>query len=217
MRLIIAEDDVLLREGIARILGEEGFDVVAQAGDRDDLVEKVRTLRPDVVVTDIRMPPTFTRDGIAAALQIRRELPDIAVIVLSQHIDTPGALELLSLGAERIGYLLKSRVMDLDEFLDSVQRVVAGGSSIDPEVISTLVRRGVRDHQDNGVGLLTPRRLEVLQLMAQGFSNARIARELGVTEKAVDRSIALIFQTLELPPSADEHRRVLAVVRYLNR
>ena len=217
MRLIIAEDDVLLREGIARILGEEGFDVVAQAGDRDDLVEKVRTLRPDVVVTDIRMPPTFTRDGIAAALQIRRELPDIAVIVLSQHIDTPGALELLSLGAERIGYLLKSRVMDLDEFLDSVHRVVAGGSSIDPEVISTLVRRGVRDHQDNGVGLLTPRRLEVLQLMAQGFSNARIARELGVTEKAVDRSIGLIFQTLELPPSADEHRRVLAVVRYLNR
>ena len=217
MRLIIAEDDVLLREGIARILGEEGFDVVAQAGDRDDLVEKVRAHRPDVVVTDIRMPPTFTRDGIAAALQIRRELPDIAVIVLSQHIDTPGALELLSLGAERIGYLLKSRVMDLDEFLDSVHRVVAGGSSIDPEVISTLVRRGVRDHQDNGVGLLTPRRLEVLQLMAQGFSNARIARELGVTEKAVDRSIGLIFQTLELPPSADDHRRVLAVVRYLNR
>ena len=163
------------------------------------------------------MPPTFTRDGIAAALQIRRELPDIAVIVLSQHIDTPGALELLSLGAERVGYLLKSRVMDLDEFLDSVQRVVAGGSSIDPEVISTLVRRGVRDHQDHGIGLLTPRRLEVLQLMAQGFSNGRIARELGVTEKAVDRSIGLIFQTLELPPSADEHRRVLAVVRYLNR
>jgi DNA-binding NarL/FixJ family response regulator len=217
VRLIIAEDDVLLREGIARILGDEGFEVVAQAGDRDDLVEKVRAHEPDVVVTDIRMPPTFTRDGIAAALQIRRELPDIAVIVLSQHIDTPGALELLSLGAERIGYLLKSRVLDLDEFLDSVQRVVAGGSSIDPEVISTLVRRGVRDHQDHGIGLLTPRRLEVLQLMAQGFSNARIARELGVTEKAVDRSIALIFQTLELPPSADEHRRVLAVVRYLNR
>jgi len=217
MRLIIAEDDVLLREGIARILGDEGFEVVAQAGNRDDLLEKVRAHEPDVVVTDIRMPPTFTRDGIAAALQIRRELPDIAVIVLSQHIDTPGALELLSLGAERIGYLLKSRVMDLDEFLDSVQRVVAGGSSIDPEVISTLVRRGVRDHQDHGIGLLTPRRLEVLQLMAQGFSNGRIARELGVTEKAVDRSIGLIFQTLELPPSVDEHRRVLAVVRYLNR
>ena len=216
MRLIIAEDDVLLREGIARILGDEGYEIVAQAGDRDDLLEKVRTHHPDVVVTDIRMPPTFTRDGIAAALQIRRELPDIAIIVLSQHIDTPGALELLTLGADRVGYLLKSRVMDLDEFLDSVHRVVAGGSSIDPEVISSLVRRGVRDHQDHGVGLLTPRRLEVLQLMAQGFSNARIARELDVTEKAVDRSIGLIFQTLELPPSADEHRRVLAVMRYLN-
>ena len=217
MRLIIAEDDVLLREGIARILGDEGYEIVAQAGDRDDLLEKVRTHHPDVVVTDIRMPPTFTRDGIAAALQIRRELPDIAIIVLSQHIDTPGALELLTLGADRIGYLLKSRVLDLDEFLDSVQRVVAGGSSIDPEVITSLVPRGVRDHQDHGVGLLTPRRLEVLQLMAQGFSNARIARELDVTEKAVDRSIGLIFQTLELPPSAAEHRRVLAVMRYLNR
>jgi DNA-binding NarL/FixJ family response regulator len=216
MRLIIAEDDVLLREGIARILGDEGYEIVAQAGDRDDLLEKVRTHHPDVVVTDIRMPPTFTRDGIAAALQIRRELPDVAIIVLSQHIDTPGALELLTLGADRIGYLLKSRVMDLDEFLDSVQRVVAGGSSIDPEVISSLVRRGVRDHQDHGVGLLTPRRLQVLQLMAQGFSNARIARELDVSEKGVDRAIGVIFQTLELPPSPDEHRRVLAVMRYLN-
>jgi DNA-binding NarL/FixJ family response regulator len=216
MRVILAEDDVLLREGIARILGDEGYDVVAQAGDRDDLMDKVRANLPDLVVTDIRMPPTFTRDGIAAALHIRRELPDVAVVVLSQHIDTPGALELLSLGAERIGYLLKSRVMDLDEFLDSVSRVVAGGSSIDPEVISSMVRRGVRDQQDHGIGLLTPRRLEVLQLMAQGYSNARIGRELGVTEKAVDRSIALIFQTLELPPDPDEHRRVLAVVRYLN-
>ena len=216
MRMIIAEDDVLLREGVARILGDEGFEVVAQAGDRDDLLDKVRAHHPDVVITDIRMPPTFTRDGIAAALQIRRELPDIAIIVLSQHIDAPGALELLSLGAERIGYLLKSRVIDLDEFLDSVQRVVAGGSSIDPEVISSLVRRGVRDHQDHGVGLLTPRRLQVLQLMAQGFSNARIARELDVSEKGVDRAIGVIFQTLELPPSPDEHRRVLAVMRYLN-
>ena len=216
MRVVLAEDDVLLREGIARILGDEGYDVVAQAGDRDDLLEKVRTHTPDLVVTDIRMPPTFTRDGIAAALQIRREMPVVAIVVLSQHIDTPGALELLTLGAERIGYLLKSRVMDLDEFLDSVGRVVAGGSSIDPEVISSMVRRGVRDQQDHGIGLLTPRRLEVLQLMAQGYSNARIGRELGVTEKAVDRSIALIFQTLELPPDPDEHRRVLAVVRYLN-
>jgi DNA-binding NarL/FixJ family response regulator len=216
MRVVIAEDDVLLREGIARILGDEGYDVVAQAGGRDELLEQVHAHRPELVVTDIRMPPTFTRDGIAAALQIRRELPDVAVVVLSQHIDTPGALELLSQGAERIGYLLKSRVMDLDEFLDSVSRVLGGGSSIDPEVISSMVRRGVRDHQDEGIGLLTPRRLEVLQLMAQGYSNARIGRELGITEKGVDRSIALIFQTLQLPPDPDEHRRVLAVVRYLN-
>ena len=217
MRLIIAEDDVLLREGIARILGDEGYEIVAQAGDRDDLLEKVRTHHPDVVVTDIRMPPTFTRDGIAAALQIRRELPDVAIIVLSQHIDTPGALELLTLGADRIGYLLKSRVMDLDEFLDSVHRVVAGGSSIDPEVISSMVRREVRDNRDEGIAQLTPRRLEVLELMAQGYSNARIAREMVVTEKAVARSIALIFQTLGLPQDPDDHRRVLAVMRFLNR
>ena len=216
MRVVIAEDDVLLREGIARILGDEGYEVVGQAGGRDELLEQVHAHHPELVVTDIRMPPTFTRDGIAAALQIRRELPDVAVVVLSQHIDTPGALELLSQGAERIGYLLKSRVMDLDEFLDSVTRVLGGGSSIDPEVISSMVRRGVRDHQDEGIGLLTPRRLEVLQLMPQGYSNARIGRELGITEKAVDRSIALIFQTLQLPPDPDEHRRVLAVVRYLN-
>jgi DNA-binding NarL/FixJ family response regulator len=216
MRVILAEDDVLLREGIARILRDEGYEIVAQAGDRDDLLDKVRVHHPDLVVTDIRMPPTFTRDGITAALQIRRERPEAAVVVLSQYIDTPGALELLTLGAERIGYLLKSRVLDLDEFLDSVRRVVAGGSSIDPDVISSMVRRGVRDEPDHGIGLLTPRRLEVLQLMAQGYSNARIGRELGVTEKAVDRSIALIFQTLELRPDPDEHRRVLAVVRYLN-
>ena len=216
MRVIIAEDEVLLREGIARILGEEGYEVVALAGDRDDLMGKVRAHRPDVVLTDIRMPPSFTDEGIAAALQIRREFPGIAIIVLSQHVDTAGALELLTLGADRIGYLLKRRVMNLDEFLDSVSRVVAGGSSIDPEVISSLVRRELRDNRDQGVAQLTPRRREVLQLMAQGYSNARIARELVVTEKAVARSIALIFQTLDLPPDPDDHRRVLAVMRYLN-
>lgn len=217
MRVIIAEDDVLLREGIARILGDEGYEVVAQASDRDDLVEKVRTHGPELVVTDIRMPPTFTHEGIEAALHIRRELPQVAILVLSQHIDTAGAVELLSLGADGIGYLLKSRVLDLDQFLDSVDRVAGGGSSIDPEVVASMVRRGVRNHQDRGVGLLTPRRLEVLELMAQGYSNVRIGRELEITEKAVDRSIALIFQTLELPPHPDEHRRVLAVMRYLDR
>ncbi len=216
MRVIIAEDEVLLREGIARILAEEGYEVVALAGDRDDLIGKVRAHRPDAVITDIRMPPSFTDEGIAAALQIRREFPGIPIIVLSQHVDTAGALELLTLGADGIGYLLKRRVMNLDEFLDSVTRVVAGGSSIDPEVICSLVRREIRDNRDQGVARLTPRRLEVLQLMAQGYSNARIARELVVTEKAVARSIALIFQTLDLPPDPDDHRRVLAVMRFLN-
>lgn len=216
MRVIIAEDEVLLREGISRILGEEGYDVVALAGDRDDLLGKVRAHRPDLVVTDIRMPPTFTDEGLDAAQQIRREFPDTAIVVLSQHVDTAGAVELLTLGAGGVGYLLKRRVMNLDEFLDSVSRVVAGGSSIDPEVISSMVRREVRDNKDQGIARLTPRRLEVLELMAQGHSNARIARELVVTEKAVARSIALIFQTLDLPPDPDDHRRVLAVMRYLN-
>jgi len=217
MRVIIAEDEVLLREGISRILGDEDYDVVALAGDPDDLLGKVRAFQPDLVVTDIRMPPTFTDEGITAALQIRREFPAIAIVVLSQHVDSAGAVELLTQGAEGIGYLLKRRVMNLDEFLDSVSRVVAGGSSIDPEVISSMVRREVRDNRDEGIAQLTPRRLEVLELMAQGYSNARIAREMVVTEKAVARSIALIFQTLGLPQDPDDHRRVLAVMRYLNR
>ena len=149
MRVIIAEDEVLLREGISRILGDEDYDVVALAGDPDDLLGKVRAFQPDLVVTDIRMPPTFTDEGITAALQIRREFPAIAIVVLSQHVDSAGAVELLTLGAEGIGYLLKRRVMNLDEFLDSVSRVVAGGSSIDPEVISSMVRREVRDNRDS--------------------------------------------------------------------
>ena len=217
MRVIIAEDEVLLREGIARILADEGYDVVALAGSQDELVGKVAAHRPDLVVTDIRMPPDFTDEGLVAARQIRRAHPGTAVIVLSQHVDTAGAVELLGDGAAGVGYLLKRRVMKLDDFIDSVQRVAAGGSAIDPEVISAMVHREVRDRRDDGIAALTPRRLEVLGLMAQGYSNARIARELVVTEKAVARSIALIFQTLDLPPDPDEHRRVLAVMRYLNR
>lgn len=221
MRVIIAEDEVLLREGIARILGDERYDVVALAGSQDDLLGKVAAHRPELVVTDIRMPPSFTDEGLAAARQIRRAYPGTRIVVLSQHVDTAGAVELLAGGADGIGYLLKRRVMNLDEFLDSVRRVAAGGSAIDPEVISAMVRREVRDHRDGGrdaaIASLTPRRVEVLELMAQGYSNARIARELVVTEKAVARSIALIFQTLGLPPDPDDHRRVIAVIRYLNR
>ena len=212
MRVIIAEDEVLLREGISRILTEEDYDVVGLAGDRDELLGKVRAHRPDLVVTDIRMPPTHTDEGLTAALQIR-QIPEIAIIVLSQHVDPAGAVELLSLGAAGIGYLLKRRVMDLDDFLESVGRVAAGGSSIDPEVISSMVQREVRDNRDHGVAQLTPRRLEVLQLMARATAMPASHAELFVTEKAVARSIALIFQTLGLPPDPDDHRRVIAVMR----
>lgn len=219
MRVIIAEDEVLLREGIARILGDEGYEVVALAGSHDDLIGKVAAHRPELVVTDIRMPPSFTDEGLAAARQIRRAHPGTRVVVLSQHVDTAGAADLLADGADGVGYLLKRRVMNLDEFLDSLRRVAAGGSAIDPEVISAMVRREVRGSDSGGdtaIASLTPRRVEVLELMAQGYSNARIARQLVVTEKAVARSIALIFQTLGLPPDPDEHRRVIAVIRYLN-
>lgn len=221
MRVIIAEDEVLLREGIARILRDEDYQVVALAGTRDELIAMVAAHRPELVVTDIRMPPAFADEGLTAARQIRREHPGTRIVVLSQHVDTTGAVDLLADGADGLGYLLKRRVMHLEEFLDSVRRVAAGGSAIDPEVIATMVRREVRDRvaggRDAGIAALTPRRIEVLELMAQGYSNARIARELVVTEKAVARSIALIFQTLGLPPDPDDHRRVIAVIRYLNR
>jgi DNA-binding NarL/FixJ family response regulator len=217
MRVIIADDEVLLREGLARILADDGYEIVASAGDAGDLLSKVRAYQPDLVITDIRMPPDFSDDGLRAARDLRREFPGTAVVVLSQHVDATGAMELLAEGADGIGYLLKRRVINVDEFLDSVRRVAGGGSSIDSEVISSMVRREVRDHGDGGIARLTPRRLEVLELMAQGHSNARIARELFVTEKAVARSIALIFQTLDLPPDPDDHRRVLAVMRYLDR
>ncbi|MFD6700288.1 MULTISPECIES: response regulator [unclassified Microbacterium] len=217
MRVVIAEDEVLLREGISRILTDEGHEIVATAGDADDLLGKTRAHRPDLVLTDIRMPPDFADDGLRAAKRIRQELPGTAVIVLSQYVDATGAMELLADGAAGIGYLLKRRILNLEDFLDSVQRVADGGSSIDSDVITSMVRREVRDHRDGGIAQLTPRRLEVLQLMAQGYSNARIARELFVTEKAVARSIALIFTTLDLPPDPDDHRRVLAVMRFLDR
>ena len=217
MRVVIAEDEFLLREGISRILSDEGHEIVATAGDAEDLIGKVGAYRPDLVLTDIRMPPDFTDDGLRAAKRIRQDFPGTAVVVLSQYVDATGAMDLLADGANGIGYLLKRRILNLEDFLDSVQRVAAGGSSIDSDVISSMVRREVRDHKDGGIAQLTPRRLEVLQLMAQGYSNARIARELFVTEKAIARSIALIFVSLDLPPDPDDHRRVLAVMRFLDR
>ena len=214
MRVVIAEDEGLLRAGLERLLGDEGYDVVATAGDGPDLLRKARAHKPDLVITDIRMPPTNTTEGLRAAIELRAERPDLAIVVLSQHLDREGAVELMAGGAERTGYLLKQRVMDIDPFLDAITRVMAGGSALDPEVVSNMLGRS-RD--DDPVDELTPRQREVLALMAEGRSNASIAEEMVVTEKAVSRHIAKIFETLDLPPAREDHRRVLAVLRYLDR
>lgn len=214
MRLIIAEDEVLLRAGLTRLLTDEGYDVVATASTGPDLVTATLALRPDLVITDIRMPPTQTRDGIEAALGLRQELPRLAVLVLSQYVDSTGATELLADGAQGVGYLLKQRIMDVDPFLQAVREVLAGGTVVDPSVVDGMISRR---RTDNPVDLLSPRRRETLALMARGMSNARIAEELVVTEHAVARNISAIFDTLGLPPSTSEHRRVLAVLRYLDR
>ena len=214
MRIVLAEDETLLRAGLSRLLADEGHDVVGTATDLDDLLMKTTALRPELVITDIRMPPTHTVEGLRAAATIRSELPEIAIVVLSQYIDSQGAVDLLEGGSRAVGYLLKQRVLDVDAFMQALDRVAAGESVIDPEVVAGMVGRTRRD---NPVAALTPRRLEVLALMAQGYSNTRIARELVITEKAVERNIAFIFDSLGLPPAPDNHRRVLAVVQYLNR
>lgn len=214
MRLILAEDEVLLRAGLARLLTDEGYDVVATAATAPDLVSATLALRPDLVITDIRMPPGQTRDGIEAALRLREALPELAVLVLSQHVDSAGATELLASGPVGTGYLLKQRIMDLDPFLRGVRDVLAGGTVVDASVVDSMMRRR---RVDNPVERLSPRRQQTLALMAQGMSNARIAEELVVTEHAVARNISAIFDTLGLPPSTSEHRRVLAVLKYLDR
>ena len=212
MRVVIAEDEALVREGLARLLADEGHEVVALAADGPDLVRKAGAHRPDLVITDIRMPPTFTHEGIRAALEIRAARPGTAILVLSQHVDEDGAVELMGAGAEGVGYLLKQRVMDLDAFLAAMDRVAAGGSAVDPEVVASMLGRVRRD---DPVAELTERQREVLALMAEGLSNAAIAERLVVTDKAVSRHIAKIFETLGLPPAPEHHRRVLAVVTYL--
>ncbi len=214
MRVLIAEDEALLREGLARLLQDEGHEVVATASDEAELLRRARDHEPELVITDIRMPPTHTDEGLRAAVQIRAARPGTAIVVLSQHVDQDGALELLAGGAERVGYLLKQRVMDVDGFMDALERVSAGGSAIDPEVVAVMVGRRRRD---DPVDRLTPRQREVLGLMAEGRSNAAIAARLFVTEKAVARHIAAIFAALRLPPAPEDHRRVRAVLMYLGR
>ena len=212
MRVVVADDSVLLREGIVRILGDSGFEVVGQAGDAEDLVRKVAAHKPDVAIVDVRMPPTNTDDGLRAAQQIRADQPDTGVLVLSQYIEEGYALELLSENAEGVGYLLKDRVADVERFTESVRRVGEGGSALDPEVVAQLLGRRRRE---DPLDELSPREREVLELMAEGRSNHAIAEQMVVTERAVEKHVTSIFGKLKLPPTAEDHRRVLAVLRYL--
>jgi DNA-binding NarL/FixJ family response regulator len=212
MRVVIADDSVLLREGIARLLEDAGFDVVAQAGDAEDLIRKVGAHKPDVAIVDVRMPPTNTDDGLRAAVDIRARQPDVGVLVLSQYVEERYALELIGGNAEGVGYLLKDRVGDVEAFNDSVRRVGEGGSALDPEVVSRLLGRR---RQDDPLEQLTAREREVLSHMAQGRSNNAIATELVVTERAIEKHVTSIFGKLGLAPASEDHRRVLAVLTYL--
>jgi len=212
VRVAIAEDSVLLREGIASLLGEAGFDVVGQCTDVDDLLLKVRSYSPDVVIVDIRLPPTHTDEGLQAALDIRAQHPDVSVLVLSQYIEVGLAMKLLSDSAEGVGYLLKDRITDVDDFVAAVKRVADGGSAIDPKIVSTLL---ARERPDDPVAGLTPREREVLELMAEGSSNQGIADKLVISVGAVEKHVSSIFDRLGLPSTRSESRRVLAVLLFL--
>jgi DNA-binding NarL/FixJ family response regulator len=212
VRVVVGEDSVLMREGIVRVLDDAGFEVVAQAGDADELVRKVSAHKPDVAIVDIRMPPTETDDGLRAAIEIRRRLPETGVMVLSQYLDEGYALALVGDSAEGTGYLLKDRVGDVERFADSVRRVGEGGSALDPEVVLQILGRRRRD---DGLVALTKRDREVLALMAEGRSNQAIAEQLVVTERAVEKHVTSIFDKLGLTPAPDDHRRVLAVLAFL--
>ena len=211
-RVVVAEDSVLLREGIVRLLEEAGCEVVGQAGDADELVRKAWAHKPDVAVVDVRMPPTLTDDGLRAALEIRRRLPDIGVLVLSQYVAEDLAAELLGDSAKGTGYLLKDRVADVETFLDAFARVADGGSALDPEVVAAMLGRRRRD---DPLADLTPREHEVLALMAEGRSNRAIAERLVVTERAVENHVTGIFGKLNLSPAPEDHRRVLAVLTFV--
>jgi DNA-binding NarL/FixJ family response regulator len=209
---VVADDSVLLREGIVRLLAEGGFDVVAQAGDADDLKRKVFAHKPDIAVVDVRMPPDGTDDGLRAALEIRERQPATAVLVLSQYVEEGYAVDLVTEGGGGVGYLLKDRVADVDRFLDAVRRVAAGGSALDPEVVAQLLGR---QRRDDPLEHVTPREREVLELMAEGRTNTAIAESMVVTERAVEKHVTSIFGKLGLTPAAGDHRRVLAVLTYL--
>jgi DNA-binding NarL/FixJ family response regulator len=212
VRVVIAEDSVLLREGLARLLEEAGFDVVAQCGDGDDLLLKVRSFSPEVAIVDIRLPPTHNDEGLRAALEIRARHPSVGVLVLSQYVELGLALKLLADSAEGVGYLLKDRISDVDEFVAAVRRVADGGSALDPIIVSTLLSR---QRPNDPLAQLTPREHEVLELMAAGSSNQGIADKLVITLRAVEKYVSSIFGKLGLPSSGSESRRVLAVLMFL--
>ncbi len=212
VRVVIAEDTVLLREGIVRLLEEAGFEVAGQSGTAEDLLRHVALYKPDVAIVDIRMPPTHTDEGLRAATEIRERHPGTGVLVLSQYVEPGYAMELLAESAEGVGYMLKDRVSDLEQFASAVRRVAEGGSALDPAVVSQLVGRR---RAEDPLGTLTPREREVLELMAEGRSNQAIAERLFVTLRAVEKHVTSIFGKLDLPASTDDHRRVLAVLAYL--
>ncbi len=212
MRVAIAEDSVLLREGLARLLADAGFEVVAQCGTADDLMLKVDSYDLDVVILDIRLPPTHTDEGLRAALEIREAHPDVAVLVLSQYVEIGLAMKLLADSAERTGYLLKDRITEVDEFVGAVRRVAEGGSALDPVIVSTMLSR---QRTDDPLAELTPREREVLELMANGSSNQGIADKLVITQRAVEKYVSSIFGKLGLPSTGSESRRVLAVLLFL--
>jgi DNA-binding NarL/FixJ family response regulator len=213
VRVVVADDSTLLREGVVRLLEEAGIEVVGQASDGEELLRKVRAHKPDVALVDVRMPPTHTDEGLRAAREIRAELPEVAVLVLSQYVEVAHARELLAESAEGLGYLLKDRVADVEALTDAVRRVGEGGSALDPEVVSQMLGR---QRRDDPLAELTPREREVLGLMAEGRSNAAIAAELVVTERAVEKHVTGIFSKLDLSTSGEDHRRVLAVLRFLD-
>jgi DNA-binding NarL/FixJ family response regulator len=211
VRIVIAEDSVLLRDGLTRLLSDDGFDVVAAVPDAAQLLNAVAEHEPDLAVVDVRMPPGYTDEGIRAALVIRREYPKVALLVLSQYVEESYATDLLSEATSSVGYLLKDRVAHVSEFLDAVRRVSAGGTALDPEVVAQLLVR----RRDDPMGRLTPREQQVLRLMAEGRSNNGIVASLKVSPSAVEKYVTNIFAKLDLAPTATDHRRVLAVLRYL--